>query len=101
MAEGQPGLEGRGELSEHVNGKKPVQVTLSPPQMAALVLLERRIMDLNGDVGTFKQLGAGALFEAVTKATEDLSRAHEAYLAETQRAVKLASPGDLPRLVPA
>lgn len=101
MAEGQPGLEGRGELSEYANGKKSVQVTLSPPQMAALVLLERRIMDLNGDQVAFADLGAVGPAAAVQKATEDLSRAHEAYLAETQRAVKLASPGDLPRLVPA
>lgn len=77
----------------------PVQLT--GPQMVALVLVERCIMELNNDAQALNQMGAGALAIEVAKTTDALSKAHAAFLAETQRAVKLASPGDVPKLVTA
>lgn len=80
------------------NGQPQQQhIQLTAPQMTALVLLERRISELNSDAIVFTQLGAPALSAALTKATEDLSKAHDLFFVETQRVVKLAA--ELPKLV--
>lgn len=84
------------------NGKlqpSGAQIQLTGPQMAALILLERRIAELNTDAQVMNQLGCGALAIEVAKTTETLSKAHADFLTETQRVVKLAAPTDLPRLV--
>lgn len=77
----------------------PRSLTLTAQQMAALVVMEMRINALNAEAGALKQLGADGLAVALASAADALTKAHEAFVVETQTAVKLASPSDMPRLV--
>lgn len=73
----------------------PVRLQLNPPQMAALVLVESRIVALEHEASVYVAMGAPPLAQAAKSAAEALRTAHAAYLAETQRAVKLVAPTDL------
>lgn len=73
-----------------------VQVQLTAPQMTSVVLLNTRIVDLNNAGAVCKQMGQPQLAAAIEEATKLLSKAHDDFITEAQRAVKLAAPGELP-----
>lgn len=79
------------------NGQQPKQmrVSVTSEQMVALVLLERRIADLNADVQTLTQLGCGPFAGAVEQATVIMSKAHDDFMVELQKAVKIPTPDEV------
>lgn len=76
-----------------------LSLRFTPQQFAALVLYETRIAALLNDAQAIAQLGAKPLAEKMAAAAATLKNAHEEFIAETQRAVQVASPADVPRLV--
>lgn len=75
------------------------QIQLTAQQMAALVLVESRMEASKIDIALMSQLGALSLANAVMEAALVLEKAHGAFLAETQKLIKVASSAEMPRLV--
>lgn len=78
---------------------KPKQLALTPQQFSALVLVEREVAGLDASARVLHQMGAQPLALALAAASDALRKAHEGYVESTQRAVSLATPADLSKLV--
>lgn len=78
-----------------------MKAQLTAQQFAALALVELAQHTLAGAAAAVKGLGAPVLEAGVVAAIGALRKAHEDYFAETQRAVSIAAPGDLAKLVAA
>lgn len=82
--------------TEATNGQpKQVRVNVTSEQMAALVLLQRRIADLNLDVQALGGLGCRPLAFGVEQATVVMSKAHDDFIVELQKAVKIPTPDEV------
>lgn len=74
-------------------------LSLNPTQLALVLLLEHSIASLEHSEGTSRALKVDGMANAFRAARESLQKAHEAFVRETQRAVSVATPADMQRLV--
>lgn len=76
-------------------------LALTAQQHTALVLLEVHIAQMGACAMALKQMGAHSLADAMTSAAGALQKSHETFVDETRRAVTIAAPGDMAKLVAA
>ncbi len=75
-----------------------MQVPPEVSQLIALTHVDARIESLKSDAARLKGLGS-PLLPAIEAAGNLLTAAIKAYIEESQRAVKVASPADVPKLI--
>lgn len=80
---------------------KPATVRLSPPQLAALCLIEQSIFGLANTAQMARALKADPLALACAEAGEALKKAHEEFFKATQTRVSIAAPSEMAEAVKA
>ena len=73
-----------------------MNLRLNPQQVAALAVTEIAIGILDMTAGATR---GSSLSLAIAKASDDIRKAHEAFIAETQRTVSIAAPSELAEAV--
>ncbi len=86
-------------VSAEIGAIKPKQVALNPAQFASLAVAEQCMAQLQWAAAVVEKWGSAEFARSLVAAAKDLERAHVAFVESTQRAVSIAAPGDIAKLV--